>query len=117
MNREIKFRAWDTIEKVMLHNVSTGNIHIWDYSENPSDRVANSKDCIFMQYTGLKDKHGKEIYESDIVYDDEDRQKRTVIFEDGMFCLKRLNGSRYMPSSKHIAVIGNIYEHSHLLNN
>ena len=73
MNREIKFRAWDTVENEMI--------------ENLQDRCGLSADLkccnhIIEQYTGLKDKNGKEIWEGDIVeYDYEfldDKQRQAV---------------------------------------
>jgi uncharacterized phage protein (TIGR01671 family) len=66
MNREIKFRAWDKKQKIMLNNVSTGTVIIWDYTENR--RIsANSSDCIFMQYTGRKWKDEIKIFTNSIL--------------------------------------------------
>ena len=61
--REIKFRMWDTTTKM---------ISTWDELLSRADdgypcglELLNYERFVIMQYTGLKDKNGKEIYESD----------------------------------------------------
>jgi len=55
--REIKFRAWDKNRKEMCPDCINS-------MGNPNWRAGK----IFMQFTGLHDKNGKEIYEGDVVY-------------------------------------------------
>lgn len=70
--REIKFRAWHKkIRKMFQVGQITLEKGIWDYE--PDDRknigvsIPYQPSFILMQYTGLHDKNGKEIYEGDIV--------------------------------------------------
>jgi hypothetical protein len=113
MNREIKFRAfWKTTKNMQYDIQST---YDWEMvPTNPSEDEL----CVLMQYTGLKDKNGKEIYEGDVckvgVY------KATILFEKGCFVANPNElGLPNMPISSftnEFEIIGNIYENPELLN-
>lgn len=126
--RTIKFRAWDTERKQMffpnwLLTASGTNI---DKMEHPKHgelhRVDNS--AILMQYTGLKDKNGKEIYEGDIVNGVFEGNTGTGFIEyddrrDATFYVELIVNDLGEHQPHHInnkcEVIGNIYENSKLL--
>jgi uncharacterized phage protein (TIGR01671 family) len=140
MNREIKFRAF--ADNKMYYNVEytiDGWVHSWgdDGSNTKCEAVGSIfeggilRKCELMQYTGLKDKNGKEIYEGDIVIiptescdpaDQGGKDILEVVFMNGMFVLTQEDKPKWKPwmatlfdYEDDIEVIDNIYENPELL--
>ena len=130
--RELKFRAWNGSRMTPVRAINLN----YDYYENNHSFVADIKDIekspLIMQYTGLKDKNGKEIYEGDIIKIDEVLYKKNFItdvyFEFGAFRYRHSDGSGsvmdfksttkikgYEKITHDIEVIGNIYANPELL--
>lgn len=127
--REIKFRAWDKEREMMIMEPyffgldAEQDFKGYYYLEDAlSHENGESYPCDIMQYTGLKDKNGKEIFEGDVVEwetPSQYPQRDTVVFGDGMFMLKEDEESvfNYIYCKYNIEVIGNIHENPELLEN
>lgn len=137
MNREIKFRAYDKeVEKMtyfddedylynypfilQLKQVFKKDSNYDDYEDFEYEDVTDKVEL--MEYTGLHDKNGKEIYEGDIVKyrDSRGQHIEKVIFDKGCFYAGMHWGSSTRVAPKLIntritEVIGNIYDNPELL--
>lgn len=147
MTREIEFRAWLKNDKVMtgkvlqitdnpsVQYIKFDKIENWKGNQLNNPTFADLRDVVLMQYTGLKDKNGKEIFEGDIVKfinpmpieAKEEIAEVKFVLEDSFlpYIYPFVNISSYNYETKHFEgfginskdceVIGDIYENPELL--
>jgi len=127
MNREIKLRVFNTRTNEWHY------VGIKQADDLFDDRWSSTHFDWLSQYTGLKDKNGKEIYEGDIFAQlggDKDRPSEyefhgKVYFDTdfGAFCVEKYNGSwvylcdYLLDKQEHLGkeVVGNVFEDNNLL--
>ena len=144
--REIKFRAWDrTTQKFAVGQLAvlfnsgivhcpygTGGDKDWEYKNEKTDGIPN---LILMQFTGLLDKNGKEIFEGDVIETDATNPDRKIVsiewmdkwegkwnghlaagwgvrYKDGQ--LEMLANAQLHPENNY-EIIGNIWENPELI--
>jgi hypothetical protein len=109
--REIKFRAWNKITKQMSKSFTLSQLAI------ATDVSFQIEYVEFLEYTGLKDKNGKELYEADIVipfYTVAGYGRKQEV-RWGIGAWEPFDGNCDSDHSDRYEVIGNIYENPELL--
>ena len=129
--RDIKFRLFDIEDRKMKDKVFSKDLEAFSLTYC----LKNKDEYVVMQYTGIKDKNGKEVYEGDIMgqcFDDYKDSICEVKYEDGMLILENIKNkykrpcnindgfgwsklSNYTGYKNGFEVIGNIYENKELL--
>lgn len=136
MSREIKFRAWDLDRKQMRGVMDVKwfddgamrvNATESQTAYEPRLKTKNVTEFVLMQFTGLTDRNGNEIYEGDIVTAREKSNTATftgyVHFLNGQYWVNYIGyESYYVPLIQlvnavyePIEIVGNVYQDKHLL--
>ena len=114
--RDKKVRAWDKIREEYLYSDKFPSM--WQFYKELENRGIRHWET--QDYTGLKDKNGKEIYEGDILSGDAYATTWEVFYNEHKSAFDVKGASGYLPAwmstfTLGLEVIGNIYENPELL--
>lgn len=128
MSRINKYRAWNTEKKIMCYDNEDFSACYWDGAYGSEVGIINEylnlpehlRNYEYMQYIGVDDKNGKEIYEDDIVLSDDGKIGQVQWFEEHLaFMIWCVTDNKvyfaYENDFSKIEVIGNVYENADLL--
>ena len=118
--REIKFRAWDTedkrwVKEFNIHHdgdLTEIRMYVGDVPVIASNVCGRYK---ILQFTGLKDKNGKEIYEGDILMHPDKRRKYKSIVKYRTTCCEEYGDWIGYEFDERLEIVGNIYENPKLM--
>lgn len=127
MSRVNKYRAWNIDKKIMCYENEDESAELWDGARSSEVGMINYRlnlpECLksyeYMQYIGISDKNGKEIYEKDILKIDGQRELFTVVWvcDTARYGLQSKTKLLYFEfdTGIRVEVIGNVYENTDLL--
>ena len=124
--RPIKFRAWDKNRSGYCHNCEVfdggnfGDLALWILE---LEKIKGAS-WVYMQYTGMKDRNGKMIFEGDILQEQTINSTFLVVWDDkearfNLVFQKGENGYkgqlRHIVDVREMKIIGNVFENPKLL--
>lgn len=120
MSREIKFRAWNSVTKEMeqVTQINLKNHYVQTTFNKIGYSYGQPDDVIVEQFTGLKDKNGKDVYEGDLLkikYPFSDNDEICEVKwsnSDAGFIIGNFQFWKVVPKS---VVVGNVHEDKDLL--
>ena len=117
----IRFRAWDTQRQMMLIPAMptlnavcpTAGVITW----GPGCFAADGENYIFMQFTGLCDRHGTELYEGDLCAHSKYHDTYEVFWSDAGFSVRSKTHTCLLSSlcQQYLEILGNIYANPELV--